>query len=203
VLDPNYYEMLEIAPSATPEEVREAYRLLAMVWHPDRFPKDSKLWAHANEKMQQINEAYNALKNAPPVPAQPAASAASPHPANDTGRYAANSESEQRRHVHDQERQRIDVRQNAEAKQRRIGEQKKREEEQRQAAAAARQNVESEQRKAEADRLRVLMREAQRIDEIKHRRSEQGQCILCGRPLGRMDKIARRDRHRECSEFTD
>jgi len=202
VPDPSYYEMLEIAPNASPEEVREAYRLLTMVWHPDRFPKDSKLWTHANEKMQQINEAYTALKNVVPTAVKVADSGETASKAASTAGSPTSTEEQQRRNW-DQEQQRNNARLNAEAQQRRIAEQKRLDEEKRRAEATARETLESEQRRVEADRLRILMRAAQRIDEIKHRRAEQGQCIMCGRALGRLDKMARRDRHKECVEFVD
>lgn len=32
-----YYEILELEPGASPEEVKRAYRDLVKVWHPDRF----------------------------------------------------------------------------------------------------------------------------------------------------------------------
>ncbi len=35
------YEILRIKPGASPEEVKLAYRDLAMVWHPDCFPANN------------------------------------------------------------------------------------------------------------------------------------------------------------------
>lgn len=57
------YAVLEIAPGASPDEVRKAYKLLATVWHPDRFPADSGLHKEAEEKLRRINEAYQTLKD--------------------------------------------------------------------------------------------------------------------------------------------
>jgi len=203
VSEPNYYEMLEIAPDATPEEVREAYRLLTMVWHPDRFPKDSKLWTHANEKMQQINEAYNALKNLKEsdlrAPSEPAATTYSPA----SSPRQTDADHEQERRAQEHERQRLEARRRAEEQQRRIQEQKRREEEERRREAEARFSQESEQRRVEADRLRTLMRAAQRTEEVQRQRAEQGLCTLCGRPLSPIEKITRRNRHRDCSVFID
>jgi len=40
-------------PIAT-NEIRAAYRELAMVWHPDRFPQDSPLQAKAQDKLREL-----------------------------------------------------------------------------------------------------------------------------------------------------
>ena len=52
------YQILEIAPEATQEEVKRSYRELVKVWHPDRFSSDPKLQKKAQEKLKQINLAY-------------------------------------------------------------------------------------------------------------------------------------------------
>jgi hypothetical protein len=55
----NEYEVLNIPVTATPEEIRAAYRNLARRWHPDRFMAGPERdWA--NEKMAAINAAYRA-----------------------------------------------------------------------------------------------------------------------------------------------
>ena len=55
----NAYEVLNLPPSATKDEVRTAYRKLARRWHPDRFLEGPERdWA--NEKMAEINAAYRA-----------------------------------------------------------------------------------------------------------------------------------------------
>ena len=63
----NAYEVLNVSPSASREEIRKAYRALARRWHPDRFMAGPERdWA--NEKMADINAAYrmclDGLKNA-------------------------------------------------------------------------------------------------------------------------------------------
>lgn len=201
--DPNYYEMLEISPDATPEEVREAYRLLTMVWHPDRFPKDSKLWAHANEKMQQINEAYNALKNLPHDSSRPIPQAAPTRPSSATTHTSTYSVDEQQRRTQNEEQQRIAARRRADEQQQRLQEQKRREETQRALEARERLSAESEQRRLEADRLRVLMRQGQRVEEIQQQRAARGVCVLCGQSLSPIEKLTRRNHHRDCSVFID
>ena len=58
----NPYEVLGISPSATDEEVKEAYRNLARKYHPDNYSADNPLADLATEKMKEINEAYDAIK---------------------------------------------------------------------------------------------------------------------------------------------
>jgi hypothetical protein len=53
-----YYTILEIHDSATPEEIKDAYRLLLQVWHPDRFHHRPALLAKAEEKSGKINVAF-------------------------------------------------------------------------------------------------------------------------------------------------
>ena len=58
------YEILRIKPGASPEEVKLAYRDLAMVWHPDRFPANNpRLQEKAQEELKRINTAYEVLKS--------------------------------------------------------------------------------------------------------------------------------------------
>ena len=56
------YKVLDIPVTATKEEIRAAYRKLALRWHPDRFMEGPERdWA--NEKMARINAAYRACLN--------------------------------------------------------------------------------------------------------------------------------------------
>ncbi len=58
----NYYDILELAPSATQEQIKSQYRLLIHAWHPDRFSKDE--WKKiAEEKCKVFNEAYSVLSD--------------------------------------------------------------------------------------------------------------------------------------------
>jgi DnaJ-domain-containing protein 1 len=52
------YKILEVPESASAEQVRESYKNLVKVWHPDRFPHDEKLREKADEKLKAINVAY-------------------------------------------------------------------------------------------------------------------------------------------------
>jgi len=57
------FEILELEPEASLKDVKQAYREMAKVWHPDRFPNDSKLRVKAQEKLKQINLAYEKLQD--------------------------------------------------------------------------------------------------------------------------------------------
>ncbi|MGD1807646.1 DnaJ domain-containing protein [Dapis sp. BLCC M126] len=57
-----YYKILELEPGASLEEVKEAYRDLAFVWHPDRFVHNTRLQAKAQIRLKEINEAYRKLR---------------------------------------------------------------------------------------------------------------------------------------------
>jgi len=63
-----YFAILQIAPSASSEEIRQAYVDLVRVWHPDRFVSDPRLQKVAEERMKEITEAYEALSSVPPPP---------------------------------------------------------------------------------------------------------------------------------------
>ena len=53
--------MLEIEPGASHEEIRHAYRDQTKVWHADRFSNDIRLQKKAEDKLKQINLAYQRL----------------------------------------------------------------------------------------------------------------------------------------------
>lgn len=58
-----YYELLGVAPGTSGRELKDAYRDLAKVWHPDRFAHDPRLQRKAQEKLKEINEAYERLSS--------------------------------------------------------------------------------------------------------------------------------------------
>ncbi len=57
-----YYQILDIQPGASDAEIKQAYRDLTKVWHPDRFIDDLRLHQKAQEKLKQINAAYDFLR---------------------------------------------------------------------------------------------------------------------------------------------
>ena len=55
----DYYKILGVDRNATQEEIKKAYRKLALKYHPDRNPGDKS----AEEKFKEINEAYAVLSD--------------------------------------------------------------------------------------------------------------------------------------------
>jgi curved DNA-binding protein len=55
----DYYKILGVSRNANADEIRKAYRKLAMQYHPDRNPDDRQ----AEERFKEINEAYQVLND--------------------------------------------------------------------------------------------------------------------------------------------
>src|SRR3990172_1544131 len=55
----DYYDVLGVGRDTSPEEIKKAYRRLAMEFHPDRVPAEQK--AEAEERFKEISEAYEVL----------------------------------------------------------------------------------------------------------------------------------------------
>lgn len=55
-----YYEIMELPKSATTEEIKKAYKKLAIKWHPDKNPDNKEA---ATEKFRDISEAYEILSD--------------------------------------------------------------------------------------------------------------------------------------------
>ncbi len=56
----DYYEVLGLKKGASEEEIKKAFRKMAMKYHPDRNPGDKT----AEEKFKEVNEAYSVLSDA-------------------------------------------------------------------------------------------------------------------------------------------
>ena len=61
----DYYEVLGVNRDASEEDIKKAYRKLAMKWHPDRNPDNPK----AEEHFKEAKEAYEVLTDAQKRPA--------------------------------------------------------------------------------------------------------------------------------------
>lgn len=55
----DYYEVLGVAKGASDDEIKKAYRKLAMKYHPDKNPGDKA----AEDKFKELSEAYDALRD--------------------------------------------------------------------------------------------------------------------------------------------
>eukprot|EP00252_Welwitschia_mirabilis_P022702 TRINITY_DN6227_c0_g2_i1.p1 TRINITY_DN6227_c0_g2~~TRINITY_DN6227_c0_g2_i1.p1 ORF type:complete len:344 (-),score=80.90 TRINITY_DN6227_c0_g2_i1:424-1455(-) len=56
----DYYKILNVGKNATEDDLKKAYRKLAMKWHPDKNPNNKK---EAEAKFKQISEAYEVLSD--------------------------------------------------------------------------------------------------------------------------------------------
>jgi len=59
----NALRILGLGINTTGPEIKQTYRDLAKVWHPDRFPNDPELRSKAQDKLKEINGAYHILRD--------------------------------------------------------------------------------------------------------------------------------------------
>lgn len=59
----HYLKVLDLQPGASQKDIKQAYKDLVLVWHPDRFPNSPRLQKIAEEKIKEINTAYDNLNS--------------------------------------------------------------------------------------------------------------------------------------------
>ena len=61
------FEILEVDKDTSPEKIKEAYKDIINVWHPDRFSSNLRLKEKAESKVKEINVAYETLQSNMPT----------------------------------------------------------------------------------------------------------------------------------------
>ena len=56
----DYYSVLKVGKNASEDDLKRAYRRMAMKWHPDKNPGNKK---EAEAHFKQISEAYEVLSS--------------------------------------------------------------------------------------------------------------------------------------------
>ncbi|NCU32077.1 MAG: hypothetical protein EOM23_03905, partial [Candidatus Moranbacteria bacterium] len=57
-----FLNLFRLSEKFTEKELKEAYRDLAHVWHPDKHNYNERLWKKAEDQLKEINEGYEYLK---------------------------------------------------------------------------------------------------------------------------------------------
>src|SRR5258706_1264916 len=70
--------VLGLPPDATEQAIKEAYRDLVKVWHPDRFGSDVRIRAKAEERLKELNAAFEQLRGYRPTDSRPSHETAPP-----------------------------------------------------------------------------------------------------------------------------
>ncbi|MCD6265615.1 MAG: J domain-containing protein [Deltaproteobacteria bacterium] len=56
-------DILELKPDATLNEAKQAYKDMVNIWHPDRFSNNPRLKQKAEDRLKEVNEAYEMVKS--------------------------------------------------------------------------------------------------------------------------------------------
>jgi curved DNA-binding protein CbpA len=56
-----YFEILGLKPGCSLKKIKQAYRSLVRIWHPDQYEQYPNLKVIVQDKMKEINEAYEKL----------------------------------------------------------------------------------------------------------------------------------------------
>ena len=57
------YKILELEKTSCLQDVKQAYRDIVFIWHPDRLESNERIKKKAEKKLQEINLAYEILQN--------------------------------------------------------------------------------------------------------------------------------------------
>jgi DnaJ family protein C protein 7 len=60
----DYYKILDLKPDANENDIRKAYKKLALKWHPDRNNESDETKQMAEKKFRDISDAYSVLSDA-------------------------------------------------------------------------------------------------------------------------------------------
>ncbi|VVC94341.1 unnamed protein product [Leptidea sinapis] len=63
LLEDNYYQLLNISKTATPEEINSAYRRFSRMFHPDKHSTDPNKQKWAEQIFNKVKEAYEVLSD--------------------------------------------------------------------------------------------------------------------------------------------
>ena len=58
-----YLELFDLPDAFTEAQLKQAYHDLVQVWHPDKHSHNERLQKKADEKMKEINQAYEVLQS--------------------------------------------------------------------------------------------------------------------------------------------